>query len=112
MSTHIPHAGVERRRFLSRLTAAAAGLGALLARPRSAAASDAQASTAQAPAPTPAPQATAASFQPARHAEDDWFDQTTAKHRFFMDTSTVDGIGQALAFARNFLEANASGYKL
>jgi intracellular sulfur oxidation DsrE/DsrF family protein len=56
--------------------------------------------------------ATAAEFQPARHPEDDWFDQTTAKHRFFYDTTTPGGYGQALFFARNYFVANASGYKL
>jgi intracellular sulfur oxidation DsrE/DsrF family protein len=51
-------------------------------------------------------------WQPARHTEDDWFEQTAAKHRFFMDTSSPTAVGQAMAFARNFFEANISGYGL
>src|SRR4051812_7421405 len=87
-----------RRTFLSRLMAAAAALGAF---------AGGAAAAAQTPSATPAP-----GWQPARHPEDDWFDQTTARHRFFMDTTTPDGVSQALAWARNFFEANASGYKL
>lgn len=52
------------------------------------------------------------SFQPARHADDDWFDQPGAKHRFFFDTSSPEGFAQALGWARNFLEASVSGYGL
>ena len=50
---------------------------------------------------------------PARHTEDDWFDQTPgAKHRFFYDTTTAVGYAQALFFVRNYFVASASGYKL
>lgn len=87
--------GVARRRFLGRLSAAAAALGAVFG------------SSAVVRA-----QAASGAFQPARHPEDDWFDQTPAKHRFFMDTTTAPGLASAMAFARNFFEANASGYKL
>lgn len=52
-------------------------------------------------------------WQPARHAEDDWFDQpSAAKHRFFIDTTEPAGFGQAIAWARNFFEASSSGYGL
>jgi intracellular sulfur oxidation DsrE/DsrF family protein len=65
------------------------------------------ASVAQAQAPA------AGAFQPARHTEDDWFDQTPgAKHRFFYDTTTAVGYAQALFFVRNYFVASASGYKL
>src|SRR5512141_2390806 len=90
---------VERRTFLGRLGAAAAALGAAFgATTRTAAAAQA------APAATP--------FQPARHPEDDWYDQTPAKHRFFLDTASASGLSSAMGWARNFYEANASGYKL
>jgi intracellular sulfur oxidation DsrE/DsrF family protein len=87
-----------RRSFLSRLAAGVGAFGAAFA----------GASTASAQ-PAVAPKA---GFVPTRHAEDDWFDETTAKHRFFYDTMTADACGQALYFARNFFLANASGYKL
>ena len=87
-----------RRSFLSRLVSGAGAFGAAFA-----------ASTAASAQPAPAP---AGRFVPARHAEDDWLDDTTAKHRFFYDTMTAEAGGQALFFARNFFVANASGYKL
>ena len=89
---------LARRSFLSRILAGAGALGAALG---GAAVVEAQS------APT-----AAGGFQPARHAEDDWFDQTTAKHRYFFDTTSAGGYGQALFFARNYFAANASGYKL
>jgi intracellular sulfur oxidation DsrE/DsrF family protein len=51
-------------------------------------------------------------WQPARHAEDDWFDQVTAKHRFFIDTTGAAGLGQAIFFANNYFSANRSPYGL
>jgi hypothetical protein len=96
-------ARLPRRSFLSRVCAGAAAFGAAAGAP---AALQAQSG------PPPATAAPAAGWQPARHAEDDWFDQTTAKHRFFLDTTTPDSFGQAIFFARNFFVANASGYGL
>lgn len=87
-----------RRSFLSRLVAGAGAFGAAFAASPAASAQPAG--------------ATPATFVPARHAEDDWFDQTTAKHRFFLDSTTAGAGGQALFFARNVFAANASGYKL
>jgi intracellular sulfur oxidation DsrE/DsrF family protein len=92
---------VARRAFLSRVAAGAAAFGAAFG-----AASPAQAQSA--PAPAAAPERWVA----ARHPEDEWFDETTAKHRFFIDTISPEGLGQAMAFSRNFFEANASGYGL
>lgn len=92
-TVHVP----ARRSFLSRLAAGAGAFGAAFA-----------GSTASAqPASMPPGR-----FVPARHAEDDWLDQTTASHRFFIDTMTADACGQALFFARNVFVANASGYNL
>lgn len=87
-----------RRSFLSKLVSGAGAFGAAFAGATAASAQPASAA--------------AAGFVPARHPEDDWFDETTAKHRFFYDTVTADACGQALYFARNFFAANASGYKL
>jgi len=88
-----------RRSFLSRFVAGAGAFGAAFA---ASTATEAQAQT-----------AASAPFQPARHAEDDWLDQTPgAKHRFFFDTTTTEGCAQALFFARNYFVASASGYKL
>lgn len=87
-----------RRSFLSRLVSGAGAFGAAFA--------GATAASAQPAGPAKT------GFVPARHPEDDWFDDTTAGHRFFYDTMTADACGQALYFARNFFVANASGYKL
>lgn len=54
----------------------------------------------------------AAPFQPTRHAKDDWLDQIPGKHRLVFDTTTIDGFGEALAFAGNFLRANKTDYGL
>lgn len=86
-----------RRSFLSRLVAGAGAFGAAFTGSTPAAAQ---------------PAGGRAGFVPARHPEDDWFDQTAAKHRFFYDTMTAEACGQALFFARNFFVANASGYQL
>lgn len=98
MTQDMAQAALARRSFLSRIVAGAGAFGAALG-----GASIAQAQSAP---------AAGGAFQPARHAEDDWFDQTTAKHRSFYDTTSSDGFGQALFFARNYFVANASGYKL
>ena len=45
-------------------------------------------------------------WAPARHTQDDWFDQIPGKHRLLFDTSTAQGFGEALRFANTFLEAN------
>jgi intracellular sulfur oxidation DsrE/DsrF family protein len=90
--------GFARRSFLSRL---AAGVGAFGAAFGSASALQAQS------APT-----SGGGFQPARHPEDDWYDEPPAKHKFFYDTTTSGGYGQSLFFARNYFVANTSGYKL
>lgn len=93
-----PAAASERRSFLSRLLAGAGAFGAAFGTSTAVSAQPAAA----------APRA----FAAARHPEDDWFDDTTARHRFFLDTTTPGAGGQALFFARNVFAANASGYKL
>jgi hypothetical protein len=56
--------------------------------------------------------AAASPWKPVRHPEDNWFDQPTAKHRFFLDTTSPEAFAQALLFARNFYTGNANGYGL
>ena len=88
---------LARRSFLSRLGAAAAAAGATFA----AIAPDAQAQT-----------SSDGRWQPARHQQDDWFDQLPGKHRFFFDTSTQDSLTDAIQFAGNYYSANKGGYGL
>jgi len=97
MDRPFPHDQLARRSFLSRVSAGVAGVAAIVG---------------LTPAAAGAAPAETSGWKPARHPEDDWFDQTSAKHRFFFDTSDADGFGQALGWARNFLEASISGYKL
>jgi hypothetical protein len=94
---------LARRSFLSRVCAGAAAFGAAVG-----AAPGLEAQS----APERSGVGPASGWQPARHPEDDWFDQTAAKHRFFLDTTTPEAFGRAIFFARNFFVANASGYRL
>jgi hypothetical protein len=89
----------SRRSFLTRVGAGAAAFGAAFAAAPAAAA-------AQSPASPAAP------WQPARHAEDDWFEQTPGKHRVFFDTTGAHGFGEAIFVANNTLTANRTGYGL
>ena len=56
--------------------------------------------------------APAASWQPERHEKDDWLERIPGKHRMLFDTTTADGLGDALAFANNFLRTNRNEYGL
>jgi len=62
--------------------------------------------------PAQAQAQTAGRFEPARHAEDDWYDQVPGKHRFIIDGPYPDGISSALQFANNFYNLNVSAYGL
>jgi len=90
---------LARRSFLARFGAGATAFGAAFA-------SGASVDGAQSPV-GPAP-----TWKPARHAEDDWFEQVSAKHRIFFDTTTADGFGLAMLFANNTFIANRTGYGL
>ncbi len=83
---------VARRSFLTRLGAGAAAFGAAFtvgeAEPRAQAASQ------------------PASWQPVRHAEDDWLEEGRAKHRFFLDTTEVRGLGHAIFWTNNYFTAS------
>jgi intracellular sulfur oxidation DsrE/DsrF family protein len=89
-----------RRSFLSRLGAGAAAFGASFG---------AGALPAQAQSLDPA---RAGGLQPVRHAEDDWLDSVSAKHRVVFDTTAPEGVGLALRFADNYFTANRTGYSL
>ncbi len=51
-------------------------------------------------------------WEPARHEKDDWLDQLPGKHRLVFDTTTAEGMGEAIAYANNFLNVNQSDYGL
>ena len=57
-------------------------------------------------------QTSAGGFQPARHADDAWFDALPGKHRTVIDSFSPKGAGDALLFANNLFVANAAGYGL
>lgn len=88
---------LARRSFLSRLGVSAAAFGAAFG-------------VAGASAQTTSP--SAAPGPPTRHSEDEWLDQTAAKHRLFLDTTTVSGIAGAIFYANNFYTASRTGYSL
>ena len=98
MAPHDEKAPVERRTFIGRVTTAA---GAILA-----ALGAGSAVRAYGTAPS------ASGWQPARHPQDDWYEETPAKHRMFIDTTTATGLMSGMAFTRNFLDANQSAYGL
>src|SRR5579883_297594 len=55
-------------------------------------------------------QSAAARWEPARHEKDDWLENASTKHRLLFDTTSGDGIGNALAFADNFYRVNKNEY--
>lgn len=55
---------------------------------------------------------TVARFEPARHDKDDWLDKLPGKHRFLFDTTSPDGLGDALLFASNYIRTNRTDYGL
>ena len=87
----------SRRSFLSNLGAAASAAGVTLA---------AGSASAQAPASGDA------HWQPARHPQDDWFDQLPGKHRFYFDSTTPDRLEDAIQFTGNYFSANRGVYGL
>jgi intracellular sulfur oxidation DsrE/DsrF family protein len=91
-----------RRSFLSRLglTAAALSFGSPTG--------SAQSETAGAKAGAERP----AAWQPARHPNDDWFDQLPGRHRLFFDTLTDGGLREARGFANNYFDGSKSAYAL
>jgi intracellular sulfur oxidation DsrE/DsrF family protein len=87
----------ERRSFLTRLNAGVTSLAAM-----------AVGGVAMAQVK---PTATAR-WEPARHDKDDWLDKLPGKHRLLFDTTTPEGLGNALLFANNFMRVNRTDYGL
>jgi len=86
----------ERRSFLARLSAGVTAFAAVLAGERTI--------QGQSVAPT--------KWQAERHEKDDWLDRLPSKHRLVFDTTTPDGLGDAIAFASNFMRVNRTDYGL
>ena len=82
-----------RRMFLARLAVGTGVLGAGLVGSRAA-------------------RAGRASWRPARHAQDDWFDRIPGVHRIVFDTTTPDEMRAALRYAQNYYLANQNAYGL
>lgn len=57
-----------------------------------------------------APLAVVRGWQAARHAQDDWLDANTAKHRVILDTWNPERFPDALQFAGNIVETNKTDY--
>ena len=57
-------------------------------------------------------QSAGAPFRASRHAEDDWMDKMTGRHRMVIDGVTANGAGDAVLFANNLYVANQSAYRL
>ncbi len=87
----------ERRSFLTRLNSGAASLAALAVGSAGAAQGKPEAG---------------AHWEPARHDKDDWMDKQATKHRLVFDTTTPEGLAEALAFAGNFIRVNRTDYGL
>jgi intracellular sulfur oxidation DsrE/DsrF family protein len=89
-----------RRSFVSRLSLAAAAFGL------------SSSAAAQSPDASGATGSAGRSWQPAREAKDDWFDQIPGKHRLFFDTLTDGGLREARGFVNNYFDGSKSGYGL
>ena len=89
---------IDRRSWMSGVGTAAAGV-----------ALGATNTEAQTPAPV-SPAAT--SFQPARHALDEWFDKIPGKHRVILDVTSTEGSTWGIAYATNIYNANRTGYQV
>ncbi len=57
-----------------------------------------------------APLAAVRGWQAALHAQDDWMDDNTAKHRVILDTWNPERFPDALQFAGNIVETNKTDY--
>lgn len=95
MNTQAPPSP-RRRSFMSHFQGGAAALAAIVA-----------GSAAVAGAQTSPPR-----FEPARHDKDDWLDKIPGQHRLIFDTTTPDGLGDAIAFAANYIRSNRTDYGL
>jgi intracellular sulfur oxidation DsrE/DsrF family protein len=96
MSEIETNSSMVRRRFLGRLGIGAGVVGAAIA--------GSPAAMAQV--------AGGASWQPARHEQDDWLEKIPGKHRFVFDTTSPEAIGMALQFGNNYYNTNRQAYGL
>jgi intracellular sulfur oxidation DsrE/DsrF family protein len=62
--------------------------------------------------PSQAQAAASGTFEPMRHAEDDWFDQIPGRHRFIVDAPNPEGFSSALQFTTTFYNVNVNSYGL
>jgi len=53
-----------------------------------------------------------ARWEPVRHEKDNWFDETSAKHRLVIDSTDTKGFGSGVAYASNYMLANRTDYGL
>lgn len=51
-------------------------------------------------------------WQPARHAQDNWLDQIPGEHRVVFDTTSPEGLAEAMQYAENYFIANEAAYGL
>ena len=96
LNSSVPQLSLNRRLFLARLGLGAGVVGATVASSPAAGARVAE----------------DAPWQPARHAQDDWFDKIQGEHRLVFDTTSPDGMALALRFAGNYFVANKEAYGL
>jgi len=52
------------------------------------------------------------SWKPARHDQDNWYDEIPGQHRFLIDTDNGEAMSWGLRFASNYFTANQSAYGL
>ena len=62
--------------------------------------------------PTPQAAQPATPFQPARHAQDEWFDKLPGKHRVILDVTSAEGSTWGIAYATNIYNASRTGYQI
>jgi hypothetical protein len=96
MSESRVHSSQARRLFLRGL---GAGIGALGAGALTAFPAGAQSGSSQ-------------RWQPVRHDLDDWYDRIPGGHRMLFDTTTPDGLSNAIQFCTAFYEENGNAYGL
>jgi intracellular sulfur oxidation DsrE/DsrF family protein len=56
--------------------------------------------------------ASSSPFVPARHEQDNWFDELPGKHRVVFDTFMSEMFGEAVGFVGNYVSASKSAYEL
>ncbi len=84
----------ERRSFLTRLNTGLASLVAMAGVARA----------------QQKPTSPTSRWEPARHQNDDWLEKTSVKHRLVFDTTSLEGLGNAIFFTENFYRTNKADY--